>query len=158
MILMLRYRYIVSAILLMFSLTSACDHSETSDDLYAGYEHLRKATEPGNWIPSFIPRSATEIKGRHKIDTGAQVLTFYFEGNTSTFLEDHCKQTTTSEVEFPESGFLDVSWWPKELVRTSVPSQELKGYKFFQCERQAFLAVTERNNRHQAFYWRISLT
>src|SRR5690242_3758398 len=108
--------YIVTAILTILPVMSSCDRLETSDDFYASYEQLSTTKEPGNWIPSFIPRTATDIRGRHKIDSGAQLLTFYFEGDPNTFSGEYCKETTASEVQLPKSGFLDVTWWPPGLV------------------------------------------
>jgi hypothetical protein len=149
--------YIATAISLLL-LVNSCDRSETSDDIYANYEQLNSTKEPGNWIPSFIPRSATDIRGRHKIDSGAQLLTFYFEGDTNSDLGKQCNQTTTSKIQFPQAGFLGVTWWPTDLVQGGARLEELERYKFYLCERQAFLAITEKSGRRQAFYWRISFT
>mgnify|MGYP001156635665 CR=1 FL=1 len=146
--------YIVTVFLPILLLLSSCDRLETSEDVYASYEQLKTKNEPGNWIPRFIPPSATDIKGRHKVDTGAQLLTFYFEGDINTFPGEYCKQTTASEIQFPKSGFLDVTWWPPDLVQGG--TYGLERYKLFLCERQAFLAVTEKAGRPQAFYWCIS--
>jgi hypothetical protein len=150
--------YIVTAILTILPVMSSCDRLETSDDFYASYEQLSTTKEPGNWIPSFIPRTATDIRGRHKIDSGAQLLTFYCEGDPNTFSGEYCKETTASEVQLPKSGFLDVTWWPPGLVQGGTRVQEFEQYKFFICERQAFLAITGKTGRRQAFYWRISFT
>lgn len=145
--------YIFTILLPSLVLLTSCDRSETADDFYASYEQLKTANEPGNWIPRFTPRSATDMKGRHKIDTGAQLLTFYFEGDSNTFLEEYCTQTTASEIQLPTPGFLDVTWWPPDLVQGG--TRGLERYKLFLCERQTFLAVTEKAGRRQAFYWRI---
>jgi hypothetical protein len=147
--------YIATAISILL-LVNSCDRLETSDDSYANYEQLNALKEPGNWIPSFIPRSATDIRGRHKIDSGAQLLTFYFEGDTNAFPGEYCKQATASEIQVPKPGFLDVTWWPPDLVQGG--THGLERYKLFLCERQAFLAITEKTGRRQAFYWRISFS
>jgi hypothetical protein len=146
--------YIATVILLILPLMNSCDRLETSDDIYANYGQLSTTKEPGNWIPSFIPRSAIDIRGRHKIDSGAQLLTFYFEEDTNTLPGEYCKPTTARDLQLPKSGFLDVTWWPPDLVQDD--THGLERYKLFICERQAFLAVTEKTGRRQAFYWRIS--
>lgn len=146
--------YVVTSFLPILLLMSSCDRLETSEDSYANYEQLNTTKEPGNWIPSFIPHSATDIKGRHKIDNGAQLLTFYFEGDINTFPEEYCEQTTASEIQLPKSGFLDITWWPPDLLQGA--TRGLERYKLFLCERQAFLAIAEHAGRRQAFYWRIS--
>lgn len=138
-------------------LLSACDRLETSENVYANYEQLKTTSEPGepgNWIPRFIPHSATDIRVRYKVDTGAQLLTFYFAGDSTAFPGESCKPTTASEVQLPTPGFLGVTWWPPDLVQGGTPGVER--YKLFLCERQAFLAVTENAGRRQAFYWEIA--
>lgn len=147
------FMYMLIAFLPILLSLSSCEGSETVDDLYASYEQLKTTNEPGNWIPRFTPRSATDIRGRHKIDTGAQLLTFYFEGDNNTFPGEYCTPTTASEIQLPKPGFLDIAWWPPDLVQGG--THGLEGYKLFHCERQAFLAVTEKAGRRQAFYWRI---
>ena len=114
--------YIATAISILL-LVNSCDRLETSDDSYANYEQLNALKEPGNWIPSFIPRSATDIRGRHKIDSGAQLLTFYFEGDIRSSLGKYCKETTASEIQFPQVGFLDVTWWSPDLLQSGTPLQ-----------------------------------
>lgn len=145
--------YMVIALLPILLSLSACDRLETSEDVYANYEQLKTKNEPGNWIPRFIPRSATDIRVRYKIDTGAKLLTFYFEGDSTTFPGASCQPTTASEVQLPTPGFLDVTWWPPDLVQGGTSGVER--YKLFLCERQTFLAVTEQAGRRQAFHWRI---
>lgn len=145
------FMYMVFALLPILLSLSACEGSETADVFYASYEQLKTTNEPGNWIPRFIPRAATDIRGRQKVDTGAQLLTFYFEGDSNTFPGESCKPTTANEIQLPTPRFLDVTWWPPDLVQGG--THGLERYKLFLCERQAFLAVTEKSDRRQAFYW-----
>jgi len=145
------FMYMLFALLPILLSLSACEGSETADDFYASYEQLKTTNEPGNWIPRFIPRSATDIRGRHKVDTGAQLLTFYFVGDSNAFPGESCKPATAGEIQLPKPGFLDVTWWPPDLVQGG--THGLERYKLFLCERQTFLAVTEKAGRRQAFYW-----
>jgi len=144
-----------SAVILLLS---ACHRLETADGYYPNYESLSKSGEPGNWIPAFIPRSAVEIRERHKIDTGAEVLTFYFQKYRDLSLDAFCRKITAKDVELPPPGFLSVTWWPDSLFRDRSKKEELDQYEFYRCERQSFLAVKQVGSRFQAFYWRISLT
>lgn len=150
------YASLLSVILFLLS---ACDRLETIDSHYPNYEHLSKSGEPGNWVPAFIPRSAVEIRERHKVDTGAEVLTFYFGKHRDLSLAGFCEKATVKDVEFPPPRFLDVAWWPDSLFRDRSKKEEVGSYEFYRCERQAFLAVKQTTEgRLQAFYWRISLT
>jgi hypothetical protein len=141
----------------IFSLLSACDWLETVDRHYPNYESLGKSDEPGNWIPSFIPRSAVEMRERHKVDTGAEVLTFHLGNIGDLSLSGVCAKVTPRDVELPPSGFLSVRWWPDSLFRDGTKKEEVDQYVFYRCEKQSFLAVkqTQLNGRYQVFYWRI---
>lgn len=153
------YDKIAPAVLLsaMLLLSSSCERSEIGERYYPNYERLATSDEPGNWVPSFIPRSAVEIKTKYKIDTGAELLTFYFGESKDLSLSGYCNKVTVSDVELPQSGFLDVTWWPDSLSRDHTKNKELAQHEFYRCERQAFLALKRADGRHQAFYWRISL-
>jgi hypothetical protein len=137
----------------ILSFLSACDWLETADRYYPNYESLSKSDEPGNWIPAFIPRSAVEIRERHKIDTGAEVLTFYFGNIGDLSLSGSCEKVTTEEVELPPPRFLNVAWWPDSLSRDRTKKEEIDQYEFYRCERQVYLAVRQVGGRFQAFYW-----
>lgn len=140
----------------MIFLSAACERSEIGERFYLNYEQLATSDEPGNWVPSFIPHSAVEIKTRYKIDTGAELLTFYYGEPNELSLAGYCNQVLASDVELPSSRFLDVTWWPDSLSRDRTKNEGLAWYEFYRCERQTFLAL-KRDGRHQAFYWRISL-
>jgi hypothetical protein len=136
----------------------ACDNAEIRENYYSMYQDLRQSDEPGNWIPSFIPHSATEIREKHKIDTGAELLTFYYSQPPDLSLNGHCKKANMDALVFPDRGFLNVAWWPEFLVNNQVKAKHTDRYEFYRCERQSFLALTKASERYQAFYWRISLT
>lgn len=138
-------------------LSVACEKTELKEHYYPNYKHLAILNEPGNWVPSFIPASAVEIKIRYKIDTGAELLTFFFRESKDLSLAGYCNKTTVIDLELPLPGFLGVTWWPDSLFRNRVKNKELAAYAFYRCERQAFLALRQSNSSYQAFYWRISL-
>lgn len=141
--------------MLIFSV--ACERAEIVDRYYPNYEQLGTSGEPGNWVPTFIPRSAVEIRARYKIDTGAELLMFYLGKPEDLSLAGHCKKATVGDVQLPASGFLNVAWWPDSLFQNRTNSEDLARYEFYRCERQAFFALKRANGRPQAFYWQISL-
>ncbi|MFZ5774658.1 MAG: hypothetical protein ACOY3Z_04165 [Thermodesulfobacteriota bacterium] len=155
---MLNKKLLVIILGIFLVLTSACDRLEIADGYYPNYEHLSASGEPGNWIPTFIPRSAIDIRERHKIDTGSELLTFYFEKDADFSLDGFCERVTAKDTILPPSGFLDVTWWPNSLFHGVGENGEKGSYEFYRCERQAFLAVIQVGSRFQAFYWRISLS
>ena len=129
---------------LMLLLFSACERLEIEERYYSNYEQLDTAGEPGNWVPSFAPLSAIEIRAKYKIDTGAELLTFRYsnvkEGNLDHYLAGHCNKIIMKDIEFPPKGFLAVDWWPNSLFSINLRKEE-NGYKFYRCERQSFLAI-----------------
>lgn len=146
---------LVSATLFLFP---GCERMETKENDYSNYDSITKSGEPGNWIPTFIPRSAVKIKERHKIDTGAVALIFNFRSHRDLSLDGVCEEVKPGDVLLPNMGFLNLSWWPASLYRDISNIEYPSQYKFFCCERQSFLAVRQIDDYIQAYYWRISLT
>lgn len=62
-----------------FSLVYACADAETPSTTFATYEDASKkgATGAGKWLPSWLPKSATEIHEAHSIDTNLVWLEFH---------------------------------------------------------------------------------
>lgn len=154
----MRIKIGLEVILYCFILSLAgCDRLEIVDSYYPKFEDLRKSNEPGNWIPMFIPHSATEIKERHKIDTGAIMLSFRFTKRNDLSLADHCDRVEERNIELLPAGFLNVNWWPYLLFNKHTEKNDIHQYEFYRCKRQAFLAVTSNDSQYQAYYWRKSL-
>lgn len=148
-------KVLFASTLLIIFLISACDRLEIKENYYPNHEHLKKAGEPGNWVPVFIPISAVEIREKHKIDTGAEVLTFYFANYSELSLSNFCDKAIVNEVELPSSRFLDVPWWPDSLYSGRNNKENLENYDFYICERQSYFAVKKiDHDRYQAFYWK----
>lgn len=143
------------SLMMLFSL--ACERAEIVDRYYPSYEHLGKSDEPGNWVPTFLPRSAVEIRARYKIDTGAELLMFYSGKPEELSAVSNCEKATMSDLQLPPPGFLDVGWWPNSLYRNPNQKDGHASYVFYTCERQAFLALERKESRTHAYYWRISL-
>jgi hypothetical protein len=141
------------ALVLLVSLF-ACDALETRDAHFSTYEALPGAGEPGNWVPSFLPRSTTDIRVRYKIDTGAALLSFHLGDRHELQLSGHCETADARAVPLPPRGFLGIDWWPDALAR-DVGSTGLGDYEVFRCERNSFLAIRSDPAGHAGFYWRL---
>jgi hypothetical protein len=61
-----------------FGLIYACASAETPSTSFATYEEASKkgATGAGKWLPSWLPKNATEIHEAHSIDTNLVWLEF----------------------------------------------------------------------------------
>jgi len=146
----------VALSVMIFSVV-ACQKAEIVDRYYLNYEQLRASAEPGNWVPAFIPRSAVEIRARYKIDTGAELVTFYVSKSDDLSVTSHCKNSTKTSTKLPPIGFLDVTWWPKSLFQNQDRKESAARYEFYTCEGQAFLALEHEGGGTRAFYWSLSI-
>jgi hypothetical protein len=61
-----------------FGMIYACASSETPSTSFATYEDASKqgATGAGKWLPSWLPKGATEIREAHSVDTNLVWLEF----------------------------------------------------------------------------------
>jgi hypothetical protein len=61
-----------------FGLVHACSGMETPSSSFATYEEASKkgATGVGKWLPSWLPKNATDIREAHSIDTNLVWLEF----------------------------------------------------------------------------------
>lgn len=155
---MIRQIGAVATLSVMMLFYVACERAEIVDRYYPSYEQLGKSDEPGNWVPTFLPRSAVEIRARYKIDTGAELLMFYSGKPEELSAVDNCKKATMSDLQLPPPGFLDVGWWPNSLYRNTDQKDGHASYEFYTCERQAFLALERKESGTHAYYWRVSLS
>lgn len=153
---MIRKVYAVALSAMLFSFV-ACEKAEIVDRYYLNYEQLRASAEPGNWVPTFIPHSAVEIRARYKIDTGAELVTFYVAKPDDLSVTSHCKNSTKSSTDLPPKGFLNVTWWPEPLFQNQDRNESVARYEFYTCEGQAFLALEREGGGTRAFYWSISV-
>jgi hypothetical protein len=155
------------------------DLGETKEVYYPTYDNIGPGGER-TWIPSFIPRSAGEIRERHNVSTNAQLFTASIERYDDLSLERYddlslegkCEKIAEKEVELPPLGFLvwvgrpfskffHVNWWPESLTRGYSKKEGMAQYEFYKCERQvrppfrrqSFLAVRQIDGRLQVFYW-----
>ena len=129
---------------------AGCDRMDIIEKHYFAYSDLAADNEPGNWIPKFVPGSASGIKLSAKIDTGEQLLLFSF---TDKFQNGSCVLADISREKYPPEGFLLVKkWWPKELVRENLTKP---GFLFYSCEGGYNVAIQGRKEMNQAFVFKI---
>jgi hypothetical protein len=139
------------SVLLLLAALPACDRLETREAEFATYAQLATAGEPGNWVPAFLPQSATNIRVRYKIDTGAALASFRLPRTDSLELRGKCEDAESRAVSFPAPGLLGTRWWPDDL--TSSSSATDSDYLLFRCERDSFMAIDRSDNA--GFYWRL---
>lgn len=128
---------------------AGCDRMDIIEKHYLAYSDLAVDNEPGNWIPKFIPGSASDIRLSAKIDTGEQLLSFSFSGN---FRSESCVLADISREKYPPQGFLLIKkWWPHELVRENLKKPD---FLFYSCEDGYNMAI-HREDMNRAFVFKI---
>jgi hypothetical protein len=141
----------LALLLLPLAAIPACDRLETREAKFATYEQLATSGEPGNWVPAFLPQSATDIRVRYKIDTGDALVSFRLPSADSLELGGQCEDAESRAVSFPAPRLLGTRWWPDDL--TSSSSATDSAYLLFRCERDSFMAIDRSDNA--GFYWRL---
>lgn len=137
-----------------FSCLAGCDFLEISENHYSSYSDLEGVGEPGNWLPSFMPVNAVNIREKHKVDTGSGLVAFQIPGSGNVkFSDSACTEWSLRKNNFPPEGALSVEWWPSELSSERFVTDNAD-YVFYKCERQAYLAIKKVEHRSQIFFWR----
>lgn len=144
----------VPGLLLLFLLFVLLDWSETIERHFPDYQHLAQASEPGNWVPTFIPKSAKNIKTKNNIDTNWSLLAFHFDKLSELDLTGHCRTASVNDIEYRSGKFLTASWWPTAMLREGPSSNELAHYQIYRCGQNAFLVVNAISETPQAYFWR----
>ncbi len=143
----------------------------TKEVYYPTYDTIGRGGER-SWIPSFIPRSAVDIRVRYTIDTNEEILTAFVKRYDDLSLEGQCKKIAEKNVELPPLGFLVwvgwplskffyVKWWPDSLTSDYSTKEGMAQYEFYKCEeqvrpifkRKSFLALKEIDGRFQVYFW-----
>lgn len=144
------------AALIMAGVLIACDWSEISENQYRSFSDLAAVEEPGNWVPTFMPASAVAIRERHKVDTGAQLLSFGFSPiEALELMRQQCTELRSTDVIFPPANFLGATWWPTDIE--GHPAVSESPYEFYRCDSDAYLAIrrSQDQNGRVGYFWRI---
>lgn len=136
---------VITVVFMIFALMG-CERMDNIEKHYSMCSELSVDDEPGNWIPSFIPNTATNIRLSAKIDTGEQLLSFSFADN---FYNRLCELASRDQIKLPPKGFALVkAWWPDDLVRGN---KNLSGYSYYLCEGGYNLIITHREQPNRAY-------
>jgi len=79
------------AIFLLFPAT--CKYFEQPKSYFSNYDEAKNSgiMEAG-WMPTFIPRTSTEIHEQHDIDSNLVYMTFKYEQSEDIDLSRHCSR------------------------------------------------------------------
>ncbi len=147
---------IVILLLVIFGVIRACGWLDLKEYNFKDYNAFVEAgaKESGVWVPEWLlPRSATDIRERHRVDDPALWVRFKFSSDDRDFIDANCSSVPSSDVTLP--GGRVFLWWVKEL--TGKKKKDFltltSGYSFFTCKEESFLAVDKRMNL--AYFWKL---
>jgi hypothetical protein len=134
----------VAGITLCFA---ACNSVDVPSAYYESYAvALSDGAMSRGWIPTWLPRTASEIREVHNTDTNQSMLGFRFDG-AEEFDDSSCIRV---EPRDPPQPPFSVSWWPGDVPANGVTTHR---HSFYVCDQgAAFLAVSAPLG--EGFYWR----
>ncbi len=96
------------------------------------------------WIPSFLPKSATNITEQHSIDTNIGYISFKADATDIEGVKVGCDSLDYQEVKYLSSYPI---WWPSELTGSNKIAVK---YQFYSC---GALGVLVSLDDRMAYYW-----
>ena len=122
-----------------------------SDTIEEEYRNIKEAEKDGaiirGWIPSWLPKSTSEIKEVHDLDINSSILAFIFDPNETWDIENNCKRIDASEVPKPS---IKRKWWPGTVPPGNFVTP---AHSFYSCEDGgAYLAVAYKHGL--GYFWR----
>jgi hypothetical protein len=135
----------ILAIFLVSSFLIACDVVEMK------YENVAEVNADGaierGWIPSWIPKTAFNIKELHKIDTNQSQLALSFKLSEDWKVPEPCKSIAPSQL---KPARYDRDWWPNDMLSDNKFVEE---FNFYQCEKASQNLAVNFISR-KVFHWR----
>lgn len=115
---------------------------------YAEVASVPNIFEAG-WIPSWIPKSATDIDESHDIDTNEAWLVFSFAKGDDFY--SRCREITNSNFTRPREA--RAKRFPSFVANAITEIYNNKALRFFRCDNDddRFLAIDESQSR--AYVW-----
>jgi hypothetical protein len=113
-------------LLLALSTLVGCELLEEKESHYATYEQAeREGAVKRGWIPAYVPRSATNIRERHDLDTNDQALRF--NAPREDIKRIVAEMAPLNWRAARASGARYVEWiddWPPELTQSGALDEE----------------------------------
>jgi hypothetical protein len=124
---------------------------DTVEAVYPSFAAAAQAQAIGDekWIPSFVPRSATDIREIHNLDTNEVWLAFRFESQDREWLDRPCVTSGDRPMILPRRRPAD--WWPEVLVRSGNGTRYFESYRFYRCGTKGIVAID--GTGATAYYW-----
>lgn len=127
-------------ILIVCLCVCSCDFFEYENNKYATYEELERNSEPGNWVPKLLPKSASNIKENHYVDNPESWGSFEVSNESDFMFRKFCSSYGGKEIE-------NIIARKKPEWLTSTGSR-----KFYLCDGNTLLTA-DRMNKVTVLYF-----
>ena len=132
--------YLLGVVVLFFGILYVMSRMEVTAKSWDSYDELAK-TFNGGWIPSWLPKSATNIKESHKIDSNRTWLVFNYS-NENEFDSIPCVSIEKEKTVLPMVNKLH--WYPDFVANIYGQFENNSSLVFFYCEEIGRISDTSR--------------
>jgi hypothetical protein len=144
-------RFATLALASLLLAAGGCERWETVESAYPDHAAAAAAGAlgEGRWIPALLPRSATDIREAHDLDTNEVRLRFRFAAADLAAMVAACSPVPPDEAARARRPL--VAWWPAALTEGGRESgTALPDFGLHRCA-DGSLAVDRE--RREAFFW-----
>ncbi|HEX8453236.1 MAG TPA: hypothetical protein VF647_14130 [Longimicrobium sp.] len=131
----------------------ACRDRIEPDRRYPTAAAARSADDAGEWVPSFLPPSATDIHERHGV--GRRFVRFSADSATLAAMSATMPRIDTAEVKripLPTPGWSE--WWPiSPRTLQSGQGKQIRVHRVDDPRDRGYVAIDPRTLH--AFYWSV---
>ena len=145
---------ILGCLVAFFVFAAGCDKFETRESHYSDYDEFEQSGNPGRWVPPFVPRTATDIREFHYVDSNSVWVKFNPNSESIVWLTKlGCRDESAPNL--PSAKRVSAAWWDKRLLEESSDSTTATTFEFYECpgDLGGHVAVS-MSTEQMVFFWR----
>ena len=150
---------LVTTVIVTVVFASGCTPGGGDEVVFATFEDARNANAIGNWLPSWLPEDATNIRERHRVDLPVAWIRFEIpdiDSNDDVLKLGQCVSATAQDLRMvSELAEEAPRWWPNELRDLTSESTEMMEWSLYKCGSD-LLALSVGDIRTEAYAWRLA--
>lgn len=146
---------ILGCLTAFFVSAAGCDKFETRESHYSDYDEFKQSRNPGRWVPPFVPKTATDIREFHYVDSDSVWAKFNSNSKTIVWLTKLGCRSGESAPDLPSAKRVSAAWWDKRLLKESSDSTTASIFEFYECpgDLGGHVAVST-STEQMVFFWR----
>lgn len=135
-------------VLSVLAFLAAC---ESKDSTYPTYAVAREQEALGNWLPLWLPTTATEIREHHEVDQALAWITYEAPRGESLPSDLECRPASPADLSSSVFELAPPQWWPLELVR--IDAAVARRWNLLACDG-GFVALNRKGDVETVYLWR----